>query len=61
MRSLTWDRGKELGEHKLFTITTGLEVYFCDPDAHWRRVSNQNNNELLKQNVRKTNDLSIVD
>jgi IS30 family transposase len=30
-RSLTWDRGKEMGEHVRFTVDTGVQVYFCDP------------------------------
>ena len=30
-RSLTWDRGKEMGEHVRFTLDTGVQVYFCDP------------------------------
>jgi IS30 family transposase len=30
-KSLTWDRGMELAQHKLFTIDTEIKVYFCDP------------------------------
>jgi hypothetical protein len=30
-RSLTWDRGKEMGEHVRFTVATGVQVYLCDP------------------------------
>jgi len=28
---LTWDRGKEMANHKSFTIATNVQVYFCDP------------------------------
>ena len=31
LRSLTWDRGSEMAEHKQFTLATDVAVYFCDP------------------------------
>ncbi len=30
-RSLTWDQGHEMAEHRRFSVETGVEVYFCDP------------------------------
>ena len=32
-KSLTWDRGHELAEHKRFTIETDIDIYFCDPQS----------------------------
>jgi IS30 family transposase len=32
-RTLTWDRGLELADHKRFTDDTGVQVYFCDPKS----------------------------
>ena len=32
-RSLTWDRGKELADHKRFSMETDIDVYFCDPQS----------------------------
>ena len=29
-KSLTWDRGKELTDHRRFTLATDVDVYFCD-------------------------------
>ena len=59
-KSLTWDRGSEMAEHKRFSLATDVKVYFCDPQQPWQRGSNENTNGLLRQYFPKGMDLSGI-
>ena len=59
-KAVMWDRGKEMADHKRFTLDTNIKVYFCDPQSPWQRGSNENTNGLLRQYFPKGMDLSNV-
>lgn len=61
-KTLTYDNGLEMANHKWLTEKTGMDVYFAHPYSSWERGTNENTNGLIRRYLPKGtnfNDISL--
>jgi len=59
-RTLTYDQGGEMAQHKIFSKETEMAVYFAHPHAPWERGTNENTNALIRQYFPRGTDFSRI-
>jgi len=59
-KTLTYDNGTEMAQHKLFTKHTKIQVYFTHPYSPWERPTNENSNGLVRDYFPAGTDFNTV-
>lgn len=59
-KTMTYDNGVEMAQHKELTEQTGVLVYFAHPYASWERGTNENTNGLIRRYFPKGTDFNNI-
>ncbi len=59
-KTMTYDNGSEMAQHKLFTKNTRIKVYFAHLYSPWERPTNENSNGLIRDYFPKGTDFNTI-
>jgi IS30 family transposase len=59
-KTMTYDNGTEMAQHKLFTKHTKIQVYFTHPYSPWERPTNENSNGLIRDYFPAGTDFNLI-
>ncbi len=59
-KTMTYDNGMEMANHKWLTEHTGMDIFFAHPYSPWERGTNENTNGLIRRYFPKKTDFSNI-
>jgi len=59
-KTMTYDNGIEMANHKWLSENTGMDIYFAHPYSSWERGTNENTNGLIRRFLPKGTDFNNI-
>jgi len=59
-KTMTYDNGTEMADHKWLSKKTDMDIYFANPYASWERGTNENTNGLIRRYLPKKTDFRTI-